>query len=61
MVAASVFAAASANAQDTKAGKTVEGRLIDAVGAMEGQQFKEAMSILEGILSVDPTNDAAYY
>lgn len=61
MVAASVFAAASANAQDTKAGKTVEGRLIDAVGAMEGQQFKEAMSILEGILSVDPANDAAYY
>ncbi len=61
MVAASVFAAASANAQDTKAGKTVEGKLIDAVSAMEGQQFKEAMSILEGILSVDPANDAAYY
>ena len=61
MIAASTLAAVPGIAQDKKAGKTEENRVIDAVTAIDAQQFQEAIALLESITATDPSNDAAWY
>lgn len=61
MIAASTLAAVPGIAQDKKAGKTEENRVIDAVAAIDAQQFQEAIALLESITATDPSNDAAWY
>ena len=48
-------------AQVVKEAGRDDGRLIDAVGAIDKQEYKEAASLLESVLSTDPGNDAAHY
>ena len=55
------MAAVPGIAQDKKAGKTEENRVIDAVAAIDAQQFKEAEALLGSITATDPSNDAAWY
>ncbi|MBQ5980069.1 MAG: tetratricopeptide repeat protein [Bacteroidales bacterium] len=61
LIAASAMAAVPGIAQDKKAGKTEENRVIDAVAAIDAQQFKEAEALLGSITATDPSNDAAWY
>ena len=61
IMAASLFRAVPGNTQDRQAGKKGDGRMVDAVAAMDNQQIKEAVPILESIIAGDPSNDAAYY
>ena len=45
----------------TKDNWRLDGRLIDAVGAMSDGQFEKATKLLDEIVIADPGNDAAWY
>ena len=45
----------------TKDNWRLDGRLIDAVGAMSDGQFEKATKLLDEIVIADPSNDAAWY
>ena len=45
----------------TKDSRRLDGKLIDAVGAMSDGQFEKATKLLDEIVTADPGNDAAWY
>ena len=47
--------------QYNKIAKTVDSELIDAVAALDNQQYREAKDRLEKITETAPGNDAAFY
>ncbi len=62
LTAAVLVSGLAAYAQDpVPRNKAGEGRLIDAVGAIDNGQYKEAASLLESVIATDPGNDAAHY
>ena len=61
LVMVSFLQAVTIDAQDKDAGKKGDGRMVDAVAAMDEERFKDAVQILESVIAADPSNDAAYY
>ena len=61
LVAAAVLTATSVGAQTPKRAGAVDSMLIDAVGAIDNGQLKEAESLLKTVTVADPANDAAWY
>ena len=47
--------------QDNKIAKTADSELIDAVAALDNQQYREAKDKLEKLTATAPGNDAAFY
>ena len=60
-VAAAMLAASTAGAQNIKRNRSVDGMLIEAVGAIDNGQLKEAEALLKTVTEADPANDAAWY
>ena len=61
LIVSAALVARPAYSQGIQTGKTEDGRIVDAVAAIDRQQFKEAAALLGSVIATDPSNDAAYY
>lgn len=61
LIMSAALVARPAYSQGIQTGKTEDGRIVDAVAAIDRQQFKEAAALLGSVIATDPSNDAAYY